>query len=182
VAVADVPQTAGAHVAAFCKEYIVQTKGRWRGRPLEFEPWQQDFVDEAFALDERGARVYQDVTLGIPRKNGKSTMASGFGLYLLAADGENQPEVYAGAGSKNQAEIVFQQAALMVQKSPRLLDFLRVQRHDIAAPFNDGVFKAIASDGDLAAGIEPAWRGDRRAVGAQERQAVRRPDDGLRCA
>jgi phage terminase large subunit-like protein len=145
----------GQHVADFLYAFCRHTKGRWAGRPLELEPWQREFVDEAFELDEHGRRIYTDVLLGVPRKNGKSTLASGCGLYLLVADGEAAPEVYAAAGSKDQARKVFDPAAMMVRKSPQLFDILRVQRSDIQAPFNDGIFQVIASDGDLQHGGSP---------------------------
>ena len=40
-----------------------------------------------------GLRIYNEVGLGIPRKNTKSTMASAAGLYMLDADGEPEHEV-----------------------------------------------------------------------------------------
>lgn len=90
--------TGGPHFAAFNAYYIRQTKGRWAGQPLIFEDWQNEFWYEALELDPTtGLRVYTEVGLGIPRKNGKSTMASAMGLYLLTSDGEAQPEIYVAA-------------------------------------------------------------------------------------
>ena len=59
----------GDHVAAFAEAYCRHTKGRWAGQPVVFEPWQREFLDEAFRLDARGRRVYREVLLGVPRKN-----------------------------------------------------------------------------------------------------------------
>lgn len=53
---------------------------------------------EALEFDPAtGLRIYNEVGLGIPRKNTKSTMASAAGLYMLDADGESEPEVYVAA-------------------------------------------------------------------------------------
>ncbi len=78
----------GPHFAAFCERYIERTKGRWARQPLILEDWQREFWWEALEIDPAtGLRVYSEVGLGIPTKNGKSTMASAGGLYFLVADG-----------------------------------------------------------------------------------------------
>jgi len=97
----DAP-TAGPHFEAFCAHYVQHTKGRWAGQPLIFEDWQREFWYEALELDPvTGLRVYQEVGLGLPRKNSKSTMCSACGLYFMLADGEAEPEVYIGAGAQH---------------------------------------------------------------------------------
>ena len=101
----------GPHFAAYCERYIRHTKGRWAGRPLIYEDWQREFWWEALEFDPAtGLRIYNEVGLGIPRKNTKSTMASAAGLYMLDADGEPEPEVYVAAAARNQAGIVMGQA------------------------------------------------------------------------
>ena len=97
----------GPHFAAYCERYIRHTKGRWAGQPLVYEPWQREFWWEALEFDPAtGLRIYNEVGLGIPRKNTKSTMASAAGLYMLDADGEPEPEVYVAAAARNEAMIM----------------------------------------------------------------------------
>jgi phage terminase large subunit-like protein len=147
----------GPHFAAFGERYIRQTKGRWAGRPLAFEDWQREFWWEALELDPiTGLRIYQEIGLGIPRKNGKSTMASAAAHYFLIADGEAEPEVYIGAAARNQAGIVLGQARTMAHRSPRLLDRLVVRRYYIECPENGGIMRALASDGALQHGLSPS--------------------------
>jgi phage terminase large subunit-like protein len=147
----------GPHFAAFCAHYVRQTKGRWGGRPLILEPWQREFWWEALELDpSTGLRVYQELGLGIPRKNGKSTMASGAGHYFLVADGENEPEVYVGAAARNQAGIVLGQMRSMALRSPRLLDHLIVRRYNLECPKNGGIARSLSSDGALQHGLNPS--------------------------
>lgn len=146
----------GPRVAAFAHRYIRHTKGRWAGQPLTFEPWQQEFLDEAFEIDPAtGLRVYNEVLLGIPRKNGKSTMASAIALYLLVADGENEPEIYAAAAAKGQATAVFRQASRFIEASPGLSDFLRPLQYHVDCPQNGGFLRVIGSVGALAHGFNP---------------------------
>lgn len=147
----------GPHFAAFCERYIRQTKGRWAGNPLLFEPWQREFWWEALELDPRtGRRIYTEVGLGLPRKNTKSTMASAAGHYFLVADGEAEPEVYIGAAARNQAGIVLGQMRTMARRSPGLLDLEIVRRYSIECPGTGGIARALASDGALQHGLNPS--------------------------
>jgi phage terminase large subunit-like protein len=146
----------GEVVARFGEEWIVQTKGRWAGQGLGLEPWQRDFFDELFLVYDDGERVYDEALLGISRKNGKSTISAVVALYLLLASGEQGPEVYAAAASKDQARIVFQQAVEFVQASPRLRDWLKPQRDRILCPSNNGVFRVLASDAPKQYGLNPS--------------------------
>ncbi len=148
----------GPRFAAFCQHYLRHTKGRWAGRPLELEGWQRDYWWEALEVDPvTGLRVYQEVGKGIARKNGKSTEASAGGLYGLVADGENEPEVYVGAGAKQQAGIVMGQSLRMARRSPRLAPFVKVLKYTVEGVRNGGVMRALASDGALQHGLNPSW-------------------------
>lgn len=159
----------GPAVGAFCAANVRHTKGQWgalrdasgqvirAAQPLVFEAWQQVFLNEAFEVDPAtGLRVYHEVLLGIPRKNGKSTMAAGISLYLLVADGEAGPEVYNAAGAKDQARVVFQQAREFVDASPTLADVLLPKRYEIDCPENAGHLRVISSDAKLQHGSNPS--------------------------
>lgn len=149
--------TEGPRFAAFCQRYVVQTKGRWGGRPLLLEPWQREFWWEALEVDPvTGLRIYTEVGLGIPRKNGKSTQASAAGHYFLVADGENEPEVYIAAAAKDQARIVYGQQRSMALRSPRLLDHEIPRRSIIECPKNGGIMRALSADGALQHGLNPS--------------------------
>ena len=68
------------------------------------------------------ANLRCDVLCGIfvPRKNGKSIIGGGIGVYMLTADGEFGAEVYSGATTEKQAWEVFRPAKLMVERNPEL--------------------------------------------------------------
>ena len=147
----------GPHFAAYGERYIRHTKGRWAGRPLVYEDWQRDFWWEALEFDPAtGLRVYSEVGLGLPRKNTKSTMASHGGLYMLDADGENEPEVYVAAAARAQAGLVMGQSISMVRRSPLLLDRLKPYRYRIECPRNGGVMRSLSSDAALQHGLNPS--------------------------
>lgn len=54
---------------------------------------------------------------------------------------------------RDQAKIVWQEAKRMVQKSPALRKRIKTLSYDIVAEFNDGIFKALASDADSLDGL-----------------------------
>lgn len=146
----------GQQVTKFGERFIVQTKGRWAGELLEMEEWQKDFLSELFLVYGDGSRVYREALLGISRKNGKSTISAVIALYLLLASGEQGPEVYAAAASRDQARIVFNQARDFIEASPRLRDWLVPQRNAILCKANGGVFRCLASDAPLQYGLNPS--------------------------
>jgi phage terminase large subunit-like protein len=145
----------GAQVAKFLQEWMVQTKGRWAGSPLTLEPWETGFLDELFLVYEDGTRVYDEALLGVARKNGKSSISAGLALYMLVGAGEDGPEVYSAATSRDQARIVFEQAKQYVEASPRLSDWLTVQKDVIVCKANNGVYRVLAADAPKQYGLNP---------------------------
>jgi phage terminase large subunit-like protein len=146
----------GQRVTKFVGQNVRQTKGRWAGDPLSIEPWQQDILDELYLVDAEGSYVYKEGLIGIPRKNGKSTLMSAIALYGLLAAGDHGAEVYAAAASKDQARIVFNQAREFVETSPALMRWLRPQKNVIVSPSNRGVFRVLSSDAPLQHGLNPS--------------------------
>ncbi|MGQ0421535.1 terminase large subunit domain-containing protein, partial [Bacillus sp. HC-Mk] len=75
------------------------------------------------------------------RKNAKSTLCSGVGLYMAGADGEGGAEVYSAATTRDQARIVFEDAKNMVKKAKatlgRLFEFnkLAIYQEQTASKF-----------------------------------------------
>ncbi len=107
-------------------QLLPHTKGKWASRRerIKLEPWQQFFLCVAFGWlhKDTGKRRFREVYLEVPRKNGKSIIAAGVGLYCLVADREFGSEVYSGATSEKQAWEVFRPARLMVKRTPELAE------------------------------------------------------------
>jgi len=119
----------GAKVCRFI-ELLPHTKGKWAAQKLtiKLEPWQCFLVVALFGwVRKNGTRRFRTAYWEIPRKNGKSILAAGIGLYMLAADGEFGAEVYSGATSEKQAWEVFKPAKLMLERSPALRDRLGLE-------------------------------------------------------
>lgn len=90
--------------------------------PFALEPSQCFIVGSIFGWKraDSGYRRFRVAYVEEGKGNGKSPLAAGIGLYMLAADGEEQAEVYAAASKKDQAYVVFRHATAMYQKSPAL--------------------------------------------------------------
>jgi phage terminase large subunit-like protein len=139
-----------ARAARICKfvELLPHTKGEWAGRPIVLEPWQIFILTTVFGwVDKQERRRYKVSYKEIPRKNAKSTLSSGVGLYMLTADGEGGAEVYSAATTKDQAKIVWQDAHHMAQKSKGLQARFGVRTAAHSIYTEDGSkFLALARD------------------------------------
>ena len=142
------------HVIEFFENYLRHSKGKLGGKLIVLELWQKAILATIFGfIDIEGNRQYRKALLIVGKKNGKSTLASGIGLYMLLADGELGPEIYSAATKKDQAKIIWQEAKRMVRKSPSLLKRVRTLVAELDSDFNDGVFKPLASDSDTLDGL-----------------------------
>ena len=90
------------------------------GKLIQLEPWQKFIVSSVFGWKRSrdGKRRYRLAYISVPRKNGKSVLAAGIGLYMMAADGEYGAEVYCGATTEKQAWEVFRPAHKMAERTP----------------------------------------------------------------
>ena len=142
------------HVLEFFENYCHHSKGKAGGKLVKLELWEKALLATAFGfVDIEGNRQYREVLLIVGKKNGKSLLGSGVGLYLQTADGEPGPEVYAVATKRDQAKIIWQEAKRMVKKSPALCKRMRSLVAELDSDFNDGVFKPLASDSDTLDGL-----------------------------
>lgn len=113
--------------------FLHHSKGEWAGREFTLEPWQQWLLWTLFGWQRRDPesgrwrRRFRTAYIEIARKNGKSTLVAGIGLYLLDADGEPGAEVYTAATKREQARIVHSEAIRMRDASPMLT--ARIQRY-----------------------------------------------------
>jgi len=143
------------HAIEFIENFCKHSKGKWGGKPIDLELWQKAFLAATFGFVHTidGTRKYREVMLVVARKNGKSTIASGIGLYLQIADGEPGAEVYAVATKKDQAKLVWLEAKRMVKKSPVLLRRIKPLVSELVSEWNDSSFKPLGSDSDTLDGL-----------------------------
>lgn len=134
--------------------FLRHSKGEWAGRPITLEPWQQFLLGCLFGWQRAdGKRRFRVAYLEIPRKNGKSTIAAGVGLYLLDADGEGGAEVYSAATKRAQAKITFDEATRMVKASPFLRRRIRTFRDNLHIFGTASKFEPLGRDADSMDGL-----------------------------
>ncbi|GBF73220.1 terminase [Paenibacillus sp. 598K] len=143
------------HAIEFIENFCKHSKGKWGGKPIDLEDWQQAFIAATFGFIHKidGTRKYREVLLVVARKNGKSTIASGIGLYLQIADGEPGAEVYACATKKDQAKLVWLEAKRMVNKSPALRKRIKPLVSELKSDWNDSSFKPLGADSETLDGL-----------------------------
>ena len=142
------------HILDFAENYCRHSKGKFGGKPVRLELWEKAHLATVFGfVDIEGNRKYRESILIVGKKNGKSLLASIVGLYMLLADGEMGPEVYAVATKKDQSKIIWMESKRMVRKSPSLSRRVRALVAELDTDFNDGVFKPLASDSDTLDGL-----------------------------
>src|SRR5262252_1822696 len=100
-------------------KFLCHTKGERQGETLRLESWQQFILWVIFGWRRMadGGRRFRTAYIEVARKNGKSTLMAGLGLYLLYADGEPGALNYSAATEKDQARIVFDVAVEMRERS-----------------------------------------------------------------
>jgi phage terminase large subunit-like protein len=102
-------------------ELLPHTKGKWGQKQelIVLQPWQCFIFCVLFGWKQKknGRRRFRKAYIAVPRKNGKSIIAAGIGLYMFAADGEFGAEVYSGATTEKQAWEVFRPAKQMLERT-----------------------------------------------------------------
>jgi phage terminase large subunit-like protein len=132
----------------FFERFLRHAKGEWAGQRFKLADWQKnEIIRPLFGWKrEDGTRRYRTVYVEVPRKNGKTTLMAGIGLYLLMADGERGAEIYSAAGDKDQARLTFELARSMVEAEPALRSRCKVYRNSIAVPASGSSYKVISAD------------------------------------
>jgi phage terminase large subunit-like protein len=126
---------------------LKHSKGEWAGQTIRLEPWQQFLVWCLFGWKrEDGLRRFRTCYLEVGRKNGKSTMGAGIGLYLLVADGEPGAEIYSAATKRDQARITHSEATRMVKSSPSLRKRLTVFKDNVHILDTASKYEPLSSD------------------------------------
>jgi phage terminase large subunit-like protein len=147
---------AGMRAVKFIEGYCQHHKGEWAGKPMLLEDWQRDVLSQIFGwLRADGTRRYRTAYVEIPRKNGKSQKAAGVGLFLTVADGEPGAEVYSSATKRDQARIVWSEAAATVKSSPKLKRFVKAYRNSITVERTGSKFEPLSADSNTLDGLNP---------------------------
>jgi phage terminase large subunit-like protein len=158
VSAVEVQSGEGKRVCDFVEGFCTVTKDSMGGRagePIVLRDWQRTVLSMAFARRPDNRRRHRQALIGLPRKNGKSAIGSGVGLYGLLMSGQGA-EVYSCAADKEQARIVFGVARAMVENNSELKDLITVYRDALEVPSTGSVYKVVSSEAFTKEGLNPS--------------------------
>ena len=143
---------------SFIEKFCTHTKGDKSGKSLLLEPFQKKIVGDLFGWKNKktNLRRYKVGLIQLPRKNGKTTLAASIILYVLFS-GERGNELYAAAGSRGQANIIFSICADMVRQNKHLSERAKVFRSSIVNESKGNFFKSISAESSTAHGFNAGF-------------------------
>jgi len=128
---------------------LPHVEGTWKTENIVLEPFQIFFLCNLFGFRNfDGTRRFTSALLAMARKNAKSSLAAGIGLYCLTMENERGPQVISAATTGDQAAIVFKIAKRQADKRPQLREAFNVEcfTRAITCYENGGLFKAKMAD------------------------------------
>ena len=147
--------TRAARIIQFIERFCVTPEGADVGKPLVLAEFQKQFIRDVYDNPHGTRRAL----LSVSRKNGKSGLIAGLLLaHLVGPEAKQNSQIVSGAMSRDQAALVFNLAAKMVQQSPKLSSLVRIipsGKRLIGLPLNVE-FRALAADGKTAHGLSPS--------------------------
>lgn len=109
-------------LSGFFRDVLCLNGGEYEGVPFILQGWQEFIVRNigGWVSSKTGYRRFRTAYIETGKGSGKSPLAAGIGLYGLVADGEPRAECYAAATKRDQAQILFRDAVVMVDYSKAL--------------------------------------------------------------
>lgn len=107
-----------------------------------------------FARRPDGRYRHRSALIGMPRKNGKSSLGAGIALFGLI-NGPAGGEIYSCAADKEQARIVFGTAKRMIELEPELSELVTCYRDAIEFKEAGSVYQVLSADAYTKEGRNP---------------------------
>lgn len=154
---ADIERGSGHYAIDFIQGFCHHTKdgiASPAGSLIELRHWQQNIPQCIYARRPDGRYRARQALIGLPRKNGKSEIGSGLGLYGLVMAGQGS-EIYSCAADKDQARIVFGVAKRMVEMDPELSGLIKPYRDALEVTQTGSIYKVLSSEAFTKEGLNP---------------------------
>lgn len=141
----------------FFPEMLRHVEGKLTGQPFVLQPWQQAIVANLFGWKNKdGSRRYREAFIEVPRKNGKTPLASAIALYVFFCDSERGKQCYLAAADRENAGALYRQCKGMVEREPELAARCRAyggnapggQSRSLVAHDDASFLKVIAADAE----------------------------------
>lgn len=146
--------TRAEKVIRFIHEYCVIPEGALVGQPVQLVEFQEKFIRDIYDNPAGTRRAL----LSIARKNGKTALIACILLaHIVGPEAKLNSQIISGAMSRDQAALVFNLAAKMVQLSPRLSALVKIVpsgKRLIGTPLNVE-YRALSAEAKTAHGLSP---------------------------
>ena len=147
----------GADAVDFINTFVTLTKDSVAGstgEAIRLRAWQEKLLEEMFVLDENGLYQRRTCVFSVARKNGKSALMTGLGLWFLLT-GDEGGEVYSIAAEKEQARITFGDARKIIEREPELAAMCNVYRDVIEVPATGSIWRVLSAEAYSKEGLSP---------------------------
>lgn len=125
---------------------------------IQLMDWQKEYILKPlfYDLDDAGERKYNIALLGMPKKNGKSALGAGLGIYFMFCD-EPFGEIIVAANARDQAAmIVYTKMRRAVMLDPDLARATKPLRREKIEVYSTGTIgRCVAHQYETAAGLNP---------------------------
>lgn len=154
---------------SFIESFGVITKDSVSGRAgtrLHLRDWQKDIIRNIYATDEDGGFLRSLNVIGVPRKNGKSALASHLALFDTLFGVRGGGETYSVAVTRDQARIVFGDAKRIVEADDDLRKITKLYRDAIEVPGTGSVYRVLSAEAGAAEGLNSSsiWMDEAHAL------------------
>lgn len=124
------------------------TKALKKPRSFRVEPWQAFILAMLYGWVRKddSNRRFRRAYLTVARKNGKSHLLAGIGLYGLIADDEFGAEVYSVATKKDQAKMIFDAAVEFRRHSGNMKQYVTHKNSTLSVLATGSKFQALSAD------------------------------------
>ncbi len=134
-------------------------KGTKANQPFSLEPWQSEcLVAPLFGWwvdgtrEDGGHRRFTTAYIEIPRKNGKTTLASGFANQAVIADNEQGADVYCAATKRDQAKILFRGAKRTL--GPQLKKHVLIRERAVSCEAWQSKLEPLSNEDETQDGLD----------------------------
>ncbi len=138
----------GADAVDFINTFVTLTKDSiagGAGQSIKLRPWQERLLEETLEVDEQGLFKKRTAVWSMGRKNGKSALVTGLGLWFLI-NGDEGGEVYSCAAEKEQARITFGDARKIIEREPELAGMCNIYRDVIEVPGTGSIWRVLSAE------------------------------------
>jgi phage terminase large subunit-like protein len=140
-------------------------KGEWSGQTFRLELWQKFIIGSivGWKSKQTGLRRFKKAYTEMARKNAKTTLMAGLAIGFMAIDGEEGAQIITAATKEEQARIVVNDTAKILQVSPMVnpadqeyfkIYELRNEAHRILTPITNSYMKALGRDSKSQDGLD----------------------------